>query len=112
MAGACPEGLLEELAIQTKLHIIAVKSNPENIDELRRNLDKTGLYGNRIVVHPGEPTTFGLPPLFCPVNSFSEKLDEANLDAIFCSASPLWRSCLVPYTTRAARRPCQVGKKG
>ncbi|MCP4454390.1 MAG: PQQ-binding-like beta-propeller repeat protein, partial [Planctomycetes bacterium] len=39
--------LIEELAIQTRMHIIAVDPDTKKVDALRRRLDSAGLYGSR-----------------------------------------------------------------
>ncbi|NQV31636.1 MAG: PQQ-binding-like beta-propeller repeat protein, partial [Phycisphaeraceae bacterium] len=43
--------LIEELATQTRMHIIAVDTDAGKVETLRRRLDLAGLYGNRVVVH-------------------------------------------------------------
>ncbi len=54
--------LIEELAIQTRMHIIAVDADPDKVDALRRRLDAAGLYGGRVAVHTAPPADFKWPP--------------------------------------------------
>jgi outer membrane protein assembly factor BamB len=54
--------LLEAVAISSQLHIVAVDSNAEKVERLRRRLDQAGLYGRRITLHTGNPETFMAPP--------------------------------------------------
>ena len=54
--------LIEELAVQTDMHIIAVDSDAKKVNALRKRLDSAGLYGNRVAIHTADPMDFGLPP--------------------------------------------------
>jgi len=54
--------LVEELARQSNLRIIAVDSDKKTIDTLRRHFDALGFYGSRISLHVGDPMEFDLPP--------------------------------------------------
>jgi hypothetical protein len=53
--------LLKELATQTEMHIIAVDPDARKVHRLRRQLDRLGLYGRRVVIHVGDPMNFGFP---------------------------------------------------
>ena len=54
--------LIEELILQTRMHIIAVDADAKRVDALRRRLDAAGLYGERIRVHAADPLAFEFPP--------------------------------------------------
>jgi outer membrane protein assembly factor BamB len=54
--------LIEELAIQTNMHIIAVDADSSKVDALRRRLDSAGLYGTRVATHTTNPMDFEFPP--------------------------------------------------
>ena len=54
--------LIEELAVQTGMHVIAVDPDVKKVDALRRKLDSAGLYGRRVAIHTGNPAQFELPP--------------------------------------------------
>jgi len=61
----CGNGALAyELARRTKLHIVAIDSDPKNVAEARRNLDKARLYGVRVSVHLGDPKKTNFPKYF------------------------------------------------
>ena len=54
--------LTEELVRQSNLRLIVIEDDREKVAALRRRLDAQGLYGKRVVVHAGDPLSFGLPP--------------------------------------------------
>jgi len=54
--------LLYRLLNQTKLHVIALDTDAEKVEAMRRKLDAAGLYGTRAAVHVGEIMTMNLPP--------------------------------------------------
>jgi len=60
--GAAGGRLLEELARESELRIIALHRDAEHVRETRKRLDSAGLYGNRVAVHVGTPASFSLPP--------------------------------------------------
>jgi len=62
LAGLGTGELLYELIRQTDLHIIAIDPDAEKVNEMRRELDDAGLYGNRVSVHIGDITTMRLAP--------------------------------------------------
>jgi outer membrane protein assembly factor BamB len=55
-------GLVEALARQSTLQIVAFEPNAEKVAAAREWLDAKGLYGTRIAVHQGDPLTVALPP--------------------------------------------------
>jgi len=54
--------LLEALALNSELEIIAVHPDSAHVEKLRRRLDASGLYGERIAVHLADPFSFQPPP--------------------------------------------------
>jgi len=70
--------LLCQLLSQSRHHIIALDSDPEKIDALRRRLDQAGEYGTRVSVHCGDITTMQLPPYMANL-IVSEDLQAAGL---------------------------------
>lgn len=54
--------LVEELARQSQLHVIAVDPDREKVNSIRRRLDDCGLLGCRVAVHLGDPLDFAFPP--------------------------------------------------
>lgn len=53
--------LVEELARQSSLRLIAVDPDEKKIAALRERLDRAGLYGRRVAAHVGDPAAFPLP---------------------------------------------------
>jgi len=60
--GIGPDGLLEELARRSELHITAVDPDAEKVESARRRLDAAGLYGARIALLTGDLLSFPFPP--------------------------------------------------
>jgi outer membrane protein assembly factor BamB len=71
--------LIEELAAQSKLHVVAIDPDAERVDSARRRLDKRGFYGPRVAVHAGEPSELGLPPYMASL-IVVEDVTAAGLD--------------------------------
>ncbi len=59
--------LIEELARQSKLHVIGIDSDETMIDRLRRQFDAAGLYGERVALIVAEPSEAALPPYVAAV---------------------------------------------
>ena len=54
--------LAEELAAQSEMRIIALTASPQVRQRLRRRFDEAGIPAERLAVHCGELSQFGLPP--------------------------------------------------
>jgi hypothetical protein len=54
--------LIEELARQSNLHLIALDSDPGKVAAVRQQLYGTGLYGTRVSVLVGDPLTYPFSP--------------------------------------------------
>ena len=54
--------LLEAVAVQSDLRIVAVDRDAEKVIRLRRKLDKAGIYGKQISLHVGTIESFSAPP--------------------------------------------------
>lgn len=54
--------LVRELARLSELHIIVVEPDEKKVAAFRKELVATGLYGRRVAIHAGHPTTFPMPP--------------------------------------------------
>jgi len=79
--------LVEELARQSRLHVIVVEKDAEAVAAARQKLDKIGLYGRRAVVVHGDPETYPLPPYLASLVA-SEKATAAGFlrkDSAFVS---------------------------
>ncbi|MHC4702110.1 MAG: outer membrane protein assembly factor BamB family protein, partial [Planctomycetota bacterium] len=96
--------LVEELAAQSKMHVIAVDPDKDKVNVLRRRLSSAGLYGRRVVVYAADPMDFGLPPYFAnlivsedlPVPGFSR--GTAFVKKIFESLRPYGGAACLPVS--------------
>src|SRR5207244_9844416 len=71
--------LITELVRQSSLHVIAVERDPRTIREFREKMSAAGLYGERVVVHQGDPLTFALPPYLASL-MVAEDLQAAGVE--------------------------------
>ena len=76
------------------LSVIAIDADPEKVARLRRQFQAAGLYGTRVSVHLGDPTTFHLPP-YLAVLTISEKpslhrslIDPTFIESVYHSMRP------------------------
>ncbi|MCE5252136.1 PQQ-binding-like beta-propeller repeat protein, partial [bacterium] len=53
--------LLEALAVNSTLHIIAVDTDEKTVETMRRRFDEKGLYGKRTAILKGDPFTLEAP---------------------------------------------------
>jgi len=63
-AGLGDGRLVEQLAVRSKLHIVAVDPDARKIAALRKRLDAAGLYGSRVAARVGELSSMDFPPYF------------------------------------------------
>ena len=56
--------LLDKLLSSTRLHLIVVAADADQLQQLRERYDARGEYGNRLMAHFGTPSTFQPPPYF------------------------------------------------
>ena len=88
--GAGKGDLVEALAIRSKLHIVAVESDSDDVATLRSRLDKAGLLGHRVAVCKGSPATFRAPPYLASLTIFGDRRqmpNEKTLQRVYQSAS-------------------------
>jgi outer membrane protein assembly factor BamB len=71
--------LITQLARQSRLHILVVERDARKVREFRDRLVASGLYGERVAVHQGDPLTFPLPPYLASV-MVSEDLQAAGIE--------------------------------
>ena len=62
MLGIGSGGLAEQLVRQSKCDVIAVDADAEKVARLRKSFAKAGLYGARISIYIGDPTSYPFPP--------------------------------------------------
>jgi len=60
--GAGNGDLLEALALESELHVVAIDKDAAKVDRLRGRFDDAGLYGRRIALFAGDAATFTAPP--------------------------------------------------
>ena len=94
--------LVRELAQQPDLRIVAVESDRQKVARLRRAFDDEGLYGTRISVHAGNPSTFDAPPYMAVLTVFENLGSVANaafLKDVFRSMRPYGGTAYLPTGT-------------
>ncbi|MGE4549826.1 MAG: PQQ-binding-like beta-propeller repeat protein, partial [Opitutales bacterium] len=87
--------LVEALAKESSMRIIAVDKDEKKVSSLRKRIHAAGLYGSRVVVQQGDPLAFGLPPYFASVVT-SEDPNGAGFERVDDFVSTLFE-CLRPY---------------
>ena len=86
--------LLEELARQTELHIVAIEPEKEKVTQARQRLDAAGLYGTRVAVIHASPESLPLPQylaslIVCEdVRASGFSTDEGFAEKAFYSLRP------------------------
>jgi len=86
--------LVEELARQSNLHVIAVSEDAAKVAELRHRLYLAGLYGTRASVLAGSPLTYPFPPYLASlvVSETPDALEQAEhrelAQAVFYTLRP------------------------
>lgn len=83
----CGDGALAfELAKRTKLQIVAIDSDPANVEAARKKLDAAGLYGNRVSVFLDDPANTQFPKHFANLvvsqRSLAEGADAAPAEEV------------------------------
>ncbi len=97
--GAGNGDLIEQLAVRSDLHIVAIEPNPARVDALRRRFDAQGLYGGRVALINADPSTARYPQSVSSLivlgnwGVFNDAPDVAMLNTIYT-----W---LIPYHGRA-----------
>lgn len=75
----CGDGALAfELAKRTKLHIVAVDSDPNNVAAARKKLEAAGFYGKRVSVFLGDPANTEFPKYFANLVVSRRSLTEGT----------------------------------
>jgi outer membrane protein assembly factor BamB len=87
--------LVEALAKESAMRIIAVDQDAEKVSLLRKRIHDAGLYGSRVVIHHGDPLDFGLPPYFASVVTSEDSIrgDSARIGDLVSTTF----ECLRPY---------------
>ena len=107
--GLGPVGLVEELAVRSKLHVIAVDTDANKIDALRRRLDAIGLYGSRVSAHVGDAMTFEAPPYAAALTVVQDgetarvATDPTALRNVYRGMRPYGGVACLPVTDRSRR---------
>jgi len=102
--GAADGDLLEALACQSQLSIVAIDPDADNVDRLRRRLDARGLYGTRIALLEGDPFTVELPRYLASLTVVADppaarfEPSDRFLDRIFTSMRPYGGKTWIPAT--------------
>lgn len=100
--------LLESLARNSQLHIIAVNPNPQKVNELRKYFNQADLYGKRIAIHQGTPITFDAPPYIASLTIVEQPgtsgyhLDTTLVKKVYYSMRPYGGVAYLPVSTKPA----------
>ena len=87
--------LAEEIVRQSRCEVIAVDADVERVGALRKRFQQAGLYGRRISVYVGDPTSYSFPPYMASLIVSGDPAVAAKAgDPAF--AKSLYR-CLRPY---------------
>jgi len=87
--------LAEELARQSRFHVIVVDPDGPRVDDFRRRLERAGLYGTRVTALVGDPLAYPYPPYFA---SLLASEDPAALgEGLVRSLAERLLYCLRPY---------------
>lgn len=85
--------LLEALVAATSLHITAIDTDAEKIEDFRQEFDDKGIYGKRISFHVGSPELFEAPPYLASLIVLGESFvasepSNSSIKAIYESVQP------------------------
>ncbi len=87
--------LAEELARESKLHVVVIESDGAKVLATRRRLDAAGLYGSRVAIVQGEAASYPFPPYFASL-VVAESLEALGAEGKRLAAGALYRP-LRPY---------------
>ncbi|HIG30681.1 MAG TPA: hypothetical protein EYQ50_23930 [Verrucomicrobiales bacterium] len=93
--------LVDQLMDQTDYRVLVLDGNPELIQGLHRRMDDRGLYGNRIALLNGDPSTFQFPPYLAELMLIQdplladETLSSSDLVKLFNALRPYGGTALV-----------------
>jgi hypothetical protein len=99
--------LVEALARNSNLRIIAVEPDPIKVDTLRRRFDAMGLYGKSITVQVGDVFNFEAPPYLASLTVFenfanvgykAEQTDSLPYQKIYHSLRPYGGVACLPVS--------------
>ena len=86
--------LLEALVSRSQLHIVAVESDADKVQQLRQRWDDAGWYGDRLTIHQGDPLSFQAPPYIANLVLVGKR--SANKFSSASYAAAMYRS-VRPY---------------
>ncbi len=123
VAGIDNGDLVEALASNSELHVIAFDRNADKCQTLRLRLDRAGLLGTRVDVHQGDPLSLGLPPYLASLvvsevgwaNRTSDESaadGEADFATLFEWLRPLGGVACLQLPEESARRLATAVQRG
>jgi len=95
--------LVDELLAQSKLYVIAIDTDREKVNALRRRLVSAGLYGFRAACLIGNPTDVGLPPYLASLMVTTEFDPSWSPETLFHSLRP-YGGTLIAKVPQGRRR--------
>ena len=91
--------LLEALACNSELNIIAVDEDETIVEEMRRRFDETGLYGKRISVLQGDPLTLNAQSYMATLTIVNIPVTSKVLEALCDSVRPYGGKLVIRMST-------------
>jgi hypothetical protein len=94
--GAPEAATLRHLAAETELRLIVVDPDSGKVEQLRRELVRTGVYGTRVAVANADPAAFEMPPYFASTIVVGSDVATEGQDRAFGSVRPYGGRLIVP----------------
>ncbi len=117
--GAGSGQLVEELVKQSQLSLLVIEPDQKKVDRLRTRFDNLGLYGSRVVVHQGNPLSFGLPPYLAKLivsedlsAALGSSLTGADWQALFKILRPYGGTACLPLSNQDFAQLSQMVEQG
>lgn len=95
--------LVSMLCERSTFHVIVVDPRPQAVADLRKKMDDSGLYGDRVAVVLADPFSSGLPPYLANVLivATQDTLDAGKLSVLFNVLRPYGGVAVLPGKSQA-----------
>jgi outer membrane protein assembly factor BamB len=110
--------LIEQLAIQSQMHLVVVDADADKVDQLRQRLDAAGLYGTRVSAIVADPLATSLPPYMAELivaegwSELAADASAATIDAVFQSLRPYGGTAILGISDAAHAASAQAVASG
>lgn len=89
---------VETMVSQSNLNLVAIESSPQLVASTRESLVRSGLYGHRVAIRLGGPTSCELPPYLADLIVSREPVSLEELRRISNSVRPFGGKLVVPHS--------------